>query len=227
MLKWLFIIKNYKQGGCLNTLVDKVIGVVDVALRSLCVPLNRQSERCNPADGIAESVMTLEEKRHVAGLMRVNHSGEVCAQALYQGQALTAKLPFVKDKMDAAALDEVDHLAWCEARLRELGKAPSVLNPVWYSASLMIGVLAGLIGDKWSLGFVAETEKQVTEHLKNHMRRLPKQDLKTNAILHQMQIDETLHADVAIDAGAAPLPLVVKKGMQFVSKLMTKTSYHG
>jgi ubiquinone biosynthesis monooxygenase Coq7 len=210
-----------------NTLLDKFIGGFDVALRSLCVPNNRQAIRPNPADGLAEPILSQEETRHVAGLMRVNHSGEVCAQALYQGQALTAKLPFIKDKMKAAALDEVDHLAWCEARLRELGSAPSVLNPVWYSASLTIGLLAGLIGDKWSLGFVAETEQQVTEHLKKHRDYLPMQDDKTKAILYQMQLDETLHADVAEAAGAADLPFIIKKGMQFASKLMTKTSYYG
>jgi len=150
--------------------VDKWIAAFDVALRSLCVPKNRQTQRCSPAHGISEPELSAEEKRHVAGLMRVNHAGEVCAQALYQGQALTAQLATVKDQMTAAALEEVDHLAWCEERLHDLHYAPGLLNPIWYSGSFMIGLLAGCLGDRWSLGFVAETERQVTAHLKNAFR---------------------------------------------------------
>ena len=206
--------------------VDQWVAAVDVAIRSLCIPKQRQATRQNPAEGMTEPSMSAEEKRHVAGLMRVNHSGEVCAQALYQGQALTAKLPMVKDKMTAAALEEVDHLAWCEARLQELQSAPGLLNPIWYSGSFVLGLFAGLVGDKWSLGFVAETERQVTEHLKQHIRKLPRQDVKTHAILSQMQHDETQHAKTAQQAGAADLPWIIKQCMRLTSKLMTKTSYY-
>jgi len=206
--------------------VDQWVNAFDVALRSICIPENRQVKRNNPANGIADFEMSQKEKRHVAGLMRVNHAGEVCAQALYQGQALTTQTLEVQDKMNAAALEEVDHLAWCEDRLKELDSAPSLLNPLWYVGSFMIGLLAGYVGDQWSLGFVAETEKQVTEHLKKHQNHLPKNDQKTHAILLQMQLDETKHAEVAIRAGAVELPFLIKQVMRFVSKIMTKTSYY-
>lgn len=206
--------------------VDKWVAAFDVALRSLCIPKTRQTQRCSPAYGIAESELSIKEKRHVAGLMRVNHAGEVCAQALYQGQALTAQLTTVKDQMTEAALEEVDHLAWCEERLNDLHSAPGLLNPLWYSGSFMIGLLAGCLGDQWSLGFVAETERQVTAHLKKHLERLPPQDKKTHAILSQMQRDETQHAETAQRAGAAELPFLVKQCMRVVSKVMTKTSYY-
>jgi ubiquinone biosynthesis monooxygenase Coq7 len=208
------------------SLCDKLLCEFDTALRTLLVPKHRNSVRESPGHPIAESLLTTKEKRHIAGLMRVNHAGEVSAQALYQGQALTAKLPRVKAQMTEAAAEEVDHLAWCEQRLRELGSQPSLLNPFWYSSSLMLGALAGLIGDKWSLGFVAETERQVTKHLQHHQEHLPANDLKTKAILAQMQIDEAHHADVANEAGAAELPFLIKKGMQFASKLLTKSSYY-
>ena len=208
------------------TLVDQCIGAFDVALRSLFVPTNRQGMRHSPAEGISEPKLDTAERLDVVGLMRVNHAGEVCAQALYQGQALTAQLISVKDKMTAAALEEVDHLAWCEERLRELHAAPSMLNPLWYSGAFTIGLLAGWIGDKWSLGFVAETEKQVTAHLKRHIQRIPLQDDKTRAILLTMQEDETRHAESATEAGAAELPYFIKQCMQWTSRLMTKTSYY-
>ena len=206
--------------------VDQWVLAVDTAIRSVCVPHHRQSARQNPAEGITEPAMLADEKRHVAGLMRVNHSGEVCAQALYQGQALTAKLPMVKDKMRAAAEEEVDHLAWCEARLRDLDSSTALMNPLWYGGSFLLGLLAGLAGDQWSLGFVAETERQVTEHLKQHIRNLPKQDVKTRAILAQMQEDESQHAKMAQRAGAAELPWIIKQAMRLTAKLMTKTSYY-
>ena len=158
--------------------------------------------------------------------MRVNHAGEVCAQALYQGQALTAQLKEVKAQMTEAAAQEVDHLAWCEQRLSELGSRPSILNPIWYGGSIALGALAGLAGDKWSLGFVAETERQVTKHLQTHQQHLPTQDVKTKAILAKMQDDEEHHAEVASKAGAAELPFFIKQLMQCVSKLLTKTSYY-
>lgn len=208
------------------SLMDKWISAFDVALRSVCVPEIRQATRVNPAANITQSELNADEKKHVAGLMRVNHAGEVCAQALYQGQALSANLASVKDKMEAAALEEVDHLAWCEERLQELDSAPSILNPIWYSGSFIIGLCAGWAGDKWSLGFVAETERQVTEHLRKHLSRLPKQDKKTRAIIEQMSIDETLHAETAQRAGAVELPAPIKHCMRLVSKLMTRTSYY-
>lgn len=170
--------------------------------------------------------MTLEEKKHVTGLMRVNHAGEVCAQALYQGQALTAHLQHVKMQMSEAAAEEVDHLAWCEQRLTELESQPSCLNFLWYSGSLIIGMLAGLAGDRWSLGFVAETEKQVAAHLEQHLQNLPKQDQKSRVILSQMQKDEAHHADVARHAGAAELPGLIQQLMQLTAKVMKQSSYY-
>ena len=158
--------------------------------------------------------------------MRVNHSGEVCAQALYQGQALTAQLSQVKEQMTQAAAEEIEHLAWCEKRLAELDSKPSLLNPIWYGGSLLLGALAGLAGDKISLGFVAETERQVTAHLQSHLRRIPAEDSKTKVILEQMQVDEEHHAETAVQAGAVELPYLVKKVMSAVSKLMTKSSYY-
>ena len=206
--------------------VDKLLCEFDTALRTLIIPKHRLSTRASPGQALAEPSLNTKEKHHVAGLMRVNHAGEVCAQALYQGQALTAKLTTVKEQMTKAALEEVEHLAWCEQRLRELGSQPSLLNPFWYSGSLMLGAFAGLAGDKWSLGFVAETERQVTQHIQHHLDRLPQHDTKTKAILSKMHEDETKHADTAIAAGAAELPFLIKKLMQCVSRLMTKSSYY-
>ncbi|ARG96229.1 2-polyprenyl-3-methyl-6-methoxy-1,4-benzoquinone monooxygenase [Legionella micdadei] len=208
------------------TLFENIICEIDAALRTLAPPAHRATQRNSPAEKIPETSLNSQERRHVAGLMRVNHAGEVCAQALYQGQALTAQLAHVKTQMDKAAAEEVDHLAWCEQRLLELGSQPSLLNPIWYLGSFFIGSLAGIAGDRWSLGFVAETEKQVTEHLQKHLQKLPAQDEKSKAILEQMHEDEAHHADVAKEAGAAELPLPIKKLMTKVSKLMTHSSYH-
>lgn len=208
------------------TVVDQLMGHVDTAMRAIFPPKQRGSKRANPARDVSASVMTDEEKKHVAGLMRVNHAGEVCAQALYQGQALTARLSAVKDQMQAAADEEIDHLAWCEQRLSELNSQPSKLNAVWYAGSFMLGALAGLAGDRWSLGFVAETERQVTAHLQRHIQDLPGQDEKTRAILAQMQEDETEHANMAHAAGAAELPDFIKNIMHGVSRLLTFGSYH-
>ncbi len=206
--------------------IETLLLEVDTALRTLAPPSQRQSLRHSPAQTINEQALSTSEKRQVAGLMRVNHAGEVCAQALYQGQALTAQLAEVRSQMADAAAEEVDHLAWCEKRLQELGSQPSLLNPLWYFGSLMIGSLAGLAGDRWSLGFVAETERQVSAHLQSHLDKLPKQDDKSRAILEQMNEDEKQHAELATEAGAAELPFIIRKTMQAVSKLMTKTSYH-
>lgn len=208
------------------SVLDKLVCNIDISLRTLLVPDSRIAQRENPAQTIAEHPLTSDEKKHIAGLMRVNHAGEVSAQALYQGQALTAKLGAVKEQMTEAALQEIDHLAWCEQRLHELGSQPSRLNPLWYSGSLFIGMMAGLAGDRWSLGFVAETERQVTRHLQEHLEHLPPEDQKTHAILRQMQEDETLHAETAQNAGAAELPFPIKKLMQMVSMLMTRSSYY-
>ena len=175
---------------------------------------------------MVEPSLTLKEKKHVAGLMRVNHAGEVCAQALYQGQAITAQLTTVRAQMTIAATEELEHLAWCEQRLTELGSRPSVLNPLWYSGSFLLGAVAGLLGDRFSLGFVAETERQVTHHLEQHQRHIPPQDKKTMAILSQMQDDEQHHAETALAAGGIELPFLIKQLMHSTSKLLTKSSYY-
>lgn len=204
--------------------VDKLIHSFDQALRSL-VPGATAAHRENPAN-IEETQLAVSEARHVAGLMRVNHSGEVCAQALYHGQALTAKLPNVRREMEQAAIEEQDHLAWCEDRLNELDSHTSLLNPVWYGLSFGMGALAGIAGDKYSLGFVAETERQVSLHLEDHIRQLPEQDDRSRKILVQMNEDELHHRDTALNAGGVDLPTPVRIAMTGISKLMTKTSYY-
>ncbi|MDP3704429.1 MAG: 2-polyprenyl-3-methyl-6-methoxy-1,4-benzoquinone monooxygenase [Legionellaceae bacterium] len=208
------------------SLIDQLLGKVDTALRTVCIPKQRTSNRASPANNLTDVSLDAPTKRHVAGLMRVNHAGEVCAQALYQGQAATAKLDEVKAQMTAAADEEIDHLAWCEERLCELESRPSVLNPLWYMGSFMLGALAGVAGDRWSLGFVAETERQVTSHLQQHRQHVPAEDVKTQAILAKMQDDESQHAQAATDAGAAELPFVVRQLMRGASKLLTFSSYY-
>ncbi|MCO5761739.1 MAG: 2-polyprenyl-3-methyl-6-methoxy-1,4-benzoquinone monooxygenase [Chromatiaceae bacterium] len=181
--------------------------------------------RPNPADSAPAAELRADERRLAARLMRVNHSGEVCAQALYQGQALTAQLEAVRDRMERAAVEENDHLAWCGARLQALDSHPSVLNPLFYAGSFAIGALAGKAGDRWSLGFVVETEHQVVEHLNSHLDRLPADDRQDRAILEQMKEDEARHATQALAAGGARLPLPVRLLMKGVAKVMTGTSY--
>ncbi len=183
------------------------------------------TERPNPAEGVEEAELTEAEKQLAIRLMRINHAGEVSAQALYQGQALTAKLPQVRDKMERAALEENDHLEWCERRVTELGSHTSLLNPLWYSGSLAIGALAGKIGDKWSLGFVAETERQVISHLEEHLEQIPEKDTRSRKILEQMKEDEAHHGNMAVEAGGAELPAPIKGIMKITSKVMTKTAY--
>lgn len=207
-------------------LIDRVICELDTAVRTICVPEKRTHDRPYPGNGIEKTVLNKHEKKQIAGLMRVNHSGEVCAQALYQGQAMTAQLHHVRAQMTHAAAEEIDHLAWCEQRLQELDSHPSYLNFGWYIGSWFIGALAGLAGDQWSLGFVAETERQVSDHLDSHLSQLPKKDQVTQTILTKMRQDEMQHAHTAIAAGAADLPLMIKQLMRLVSKLMTHTSYH-
>ncbi|MCW9013087.1 MAG: 2-polyprenyl-3-methyl-6-methoxy-1,4-benzoquinone monooxygenase [Gammaproteobacteria bacterium] len=205
--------------------LDQFIMQADHALRTV-VGKPRITERPNPAQYTAANELSETERKLAAGLMRINHSGEVSAQALYQGQALTARLESVRDSMERAAMEENDHLAWTEQRLNELGSHKSYLNPLWYSGSLAIGAFAGAIGDKWSLGFVAETEHQVIRHLDSHLNKLPAQDLRSKEILQQMKEDEAHHATVAIEGGGAELPWPVKKLMTAMSKLMTTTSYY-
>ena len=207
----------------LSTL-DKLLIQFDQALRS-CVPGAGQSGRKSPAREIDDSELSSSEKRHAAGLMRINHTGEVCAQALYQGQAMTAKLGEVRAAMEHAAAEESDHLAWCDQRLGELGSQPSILNPLWYALSFGMGATAGLVGDKWSLGFVAETEQQVCAHLEDHLQKLPEQDEKSKAILEQMIVDERQHGETARQAGGAALPLTVRLAMTSMSQVMKKTTY--
>lgn len=206
------------------SLVDKFIFELDKALTTVWGQPHG-SGRKNPAKDIAEADLSTMQRRHNAALMRVNHAGEVSAQALYQGQALTAQLPQVRQSMQHAAIEENDHLVWCQQRLRALGGHRSVLNPLWYVGSFALGALAGKAGDKWSLGFVAETEKQVEAHLDEHLGKLHKADVASEAVLRQMQRDEIQHGQQAIQAGGAALPSPVKKIMFAVSKVMTRSSY--
>lgn len=209
-----------------TNLLDTLINRVDSALRTLLPPQKRIPVRQSPAKEQEEGSLSNQERKHIAGLMRVNHAGEVCAQALYQGQAMTAKLTHIKQQMNQAAAEETDHLAWCEQRLYELGSKPSVLNPIWYSGSIILGALAGMAGDNISLGFVAETERQVSAHLNHHLEKIPEYDKKTQAILKLMKEDEEYHARMALESGAIELPYLIKQLMSAVSKLMTKTSYY-
>ncbi len=212
-----------------HSFLDNCLIQFDLALRT-CVPGSSQARRVSPAQELQDSEisgseLTDDERRHTAGLMRINHTGEVCAQALYQGQAATAKLEDVRESMQQAATEEVDHLAWCEERLQQLDSRPSLLNPLWYALSYGIGAAAGIAGDKWSLGFVAETEDQVCAHLQDHLEKLPAVDNKSKAILEQMIVDEKQHGDLARNAGGADLPAAVKQAMTAVSQVMKKTAY--
>ncbi len=181
--------------------------------------------RPNPAESVTCGPLTSGMTAVSAGLMRVNHAGEVSAQALYQGQGIAARTSQVRQSMKTAADEEVDHLVWCRQRLQELGSHTSYLNPFWYLGSLSLGIIAGLAGDRWSLGFIAETEQQVVRHIDTHLAALPALDHKSRAILEQMRIDESRHATVAVESGATELPPPVKKMMRLCSQLMTKTAY--
>ena len=205
--------------------IDQLLIQFDQALRT-CVPGTTEANRESPAAHADEMELSNLEKQHAAGLMRINHTGEVCAQALYQGQATTALLGEVRKSMEQAAEEEVDHLAWCEQRLTELDSRPSVLNFLWYTLSFGLGAAAGLAGDKWSLGFVAETEHQVCEHLEDHLSKLPKQDNKSRAILEQMIADEKHHEETARQAGGLEPPIAIRQAMNAMSQLMKKTTYH-
>lgn len=204
--------------------LDRLLLQADAALRTL-VPNSSHAGRPSPAILEPESTLDPAQARHTAGLMRINHTGEVCAQALYQGQALTAKLPEIRESMEQAAEEEVDHLVWCEQRIRELGSQTSLLNPIFYGLSFAIGAGAGAISDKVSLGFVAATEQQVCKHLDDHLQQIPKSDRKSRAILQQMRIDEEEHANNALDAGGYRFPAPVKFGMSLMAKVMTSSTY--
>ncbi len=202
---------------------DNVIINLDKALRTVFA--SAASRRAYPDAGLDEGDLSEADKRHAAGLMRVNHCGEVCAQALYAGQALTARNPEAAKALIEASDEETEHLAWCEKRLNELGSHKSVLNPLWYAGSFGLGVLAGALGDKWNLGFLAETERQVEGHLDSHLSLLPENDAKSRAIVEQMKADEIRHAETAIEHGGAPLPMPVKLAMKLTSKVMTGLAY--
>lgn len=205
--------------------IDKLIINADRALRTLAAGSHMTCERPSPAHHHQEVNLSEAERKKSAALMRVNHTGEVCAQALYQGQALTARLPDVRAEMEKAAEEEIDHLVWCQDRIDSLGSHTSYLNPLWYGLSFAIGASAGLVSDKVSLGFVAATEDQVCKHLQDHLQELPQGDVKSRAVVEQMMEDEARHATMALNAGGYHFPKPVKLLMTLVSKVMTTTSY--
>ena len=203
--------------------LDRLLDSAQNALST--VAGNPRAERANPGAGIPEVVLDAPERRHAAGLMRINHVGEVCAQALYIGQAAVARDPATRAQLLEAAQEETDHLAWCADRLRELDSRPSLLNPIWYAGSYAIGALAGLRGDGWNLGFVVETERQVEAHLDEHLKTLPAADARSRAILEVMKDDEARHADHAEAAGAKVLPQPIPRLMAAASNLMKAVAY--
>ena len=205
------------------SILDRLLGEIDIAIKVLAAPA--RASRPAPSATGGELVMETRDRQESARLMRVNHSGEIAAQALYQGQALTARDPNVAAAMRHAADEEMDHLAWCEQRITELHGTTSVLNPLWYAGSFAIGALAGAFGDRTSLGFIAETEKQVEAHLRDHRERLPAADGRSRAILEQMTHDEVQHGAAATALGADELPLPLRLGMRLTSRIMTRSSY--
>lgn len=204
--------------------LDKLLIGVNNALRTVAAPAGT-SARDNPAENVVGTELDDRQKRHAAGLMRVNHAGEVAAQALYQGHAAVARDKDIEEQMKRAAAEELDHLAWCEHRIRELGHEPSRLSPLWYGGAFVIGAASGILGDKWSLGFIAETEKQVCSHLDTHLEHLPDEDAKSRAIVNQMREEEAEHGENAKEAGAADLPRPLVRLMKATAKVMTKTAY--
>lgn len=207
------------------TAIDRALLQFDQALHTL-LPGSSRANRPSPATNAAEVALSTAERRHSAGLMRINHTGEVCAQALYQGQALTAKDERVREAMTLAADEEIDHLAWCEQRIKALDSRTSLLNPLFYSASFALGAGAGLLGDRISLGFIAATEEQVCHHLREHLERLPQEDGADRAVLEQMLDDEERHGTTALEAGGARFPRWLKRVMTRVSGVMTGTTYY-
>src|SRR5687768_8564867 len=204
-------------------MLDRLITEFDRALRAVAGV--HHATRASPAEDHLEAEIDDSEKRHAAALMRVNHVGEVCAQALYQGQALTARNASNRNALERAALEEEDHLAWSAERIRELGGRPSLLNPLWYAGSFAIGACAGALGDRWNLAFLAETERQVEEHLSGHLERLPASDARTRAVVEGMRSDEAKHRDTALALGAAELPAPARAAMRLASKVMTTLAY--
>lgn len=204
------------------SLIDRLVEPADQGLRTLFRV--HQPTRPYPADGLAETVSESADRREVASLMRINHSGEVAAQALYQGQAFVANTPELRQSLLDAGREEADHLAWCSQRIRELGGRTSLFDPLWYAGSFAIGAVAGLAGDRTSLGFIAETERQVVEHLEGHLHRVPTKDLRTRAIINQMSSDEARHGQHAMAAGGVELPLVARSLMKGIAKIMTRTA---
>jgi ubiquinone biosynthesis monooxygenase Coq7 len=206
-----------------ESFADSVIGVLDASLRTLAGV--HRAGRASPAIGLAEAGLDAAERAHSAALMRVNHVGEVCAQALYQGQALTARAPENRQALERAALEEQDHLAWSAERIQELGGRPSLLNPLWYAGAFALGAAAGALGDRWNLAFLAETERQVEAHLAGHLDRLAPADHRTRAVVEAMRADEARHRESAIALGAAELPEPVKQGMRAMAKVMTTVAH--
>ena len=204
-------------------MLDQLIVGFDRALRTVLA--NASTLRPVPGANLPEADLSEDERSHAASLMRVNHCGEICAQALYQGQALMSKDEGIKRALESAAQEETEHLAWTERRIAELGGLKSLLNPLWYGGSLAIGILAARFGDGVNLGFLAETERQVESHLKSHLDRLPQLDLKSREIVTQMKKDEAEHADTAIRLGAVDLPGPVKAAMKASSRVMTGVAY--
>ena len=203
--------------------MDRLIAQFDRALRAVAGVVH--ADRPSPAEHVPEKEVTSEQRNHAAALMRVNHVGEICAQALYQGQALTARHPEAREALEQAAREEEDHLAWSAERIRELGGRPSLLNPLWYAGSFAIGAAAGLLGDKWNFAFLAETERQVEEHLAGHLEALPPDDQRTRAVVEAMRADEARHRETALGLGAADLPEPVKRAMRLASRVMTTVAY--
>lgn len=208
------------------TSLDRFLSNADNALRTVFGRHAHHAGRANPAGDLPEALHDKTARRHAAGLMRVNHAGEIAAQALYQGQSVFAREAHVRAAMQESAQEEVDHLAWCEDRLEELESQPSRLAPFWYAGSFAIGAFAGMVGDKWSLGFVAETERQVETHLDGHLKKIAEEDLRSRAIIEQMKADEIEHGLKAMAEGAAELPWVARQMMKTASKVMTKTAYY-
>ena len=203
--------------------IDQLITGFDRALRTVAgAP---RAARPSPAEGLPEAHLAEAERSHAAALMRVNHVGEVCAQALYQGQGLTARDPSARQGLERAAREEEDHLAWSAQRIRELGGRPSLLNPLWYAGALAMGAAAGALGDKWNLAFLAETERQVEEHLAGHLDALPAADCRTRAVVEAMRADEARHRDTAIALGAAEFPRPIRDAMRLAARVMTTVAY--
>lgn len=204
-------------------MLDRLIVSFDRGLRTVFAPA--VSARAVPGEALPDAPLDAQNRRHAAALMRVNHTGEVCAQALYQGQALTARDAQAQATLERAAQEETEHLAWTERRIEELGGRKSVLNPLFYAGSFTLGAVAGVLGNRWNLGFLAETERQVVEHLDGHLKMLPAEDRRSRAIVTEMRLDEARHATTALEHGAADLPMPVRGLMRLASRVMTRATY--